>query len=96
MYAVLLPLLALAPAKDPVPAPDDVKAGWVAFAVFIALGIAVALLGISLTRHLRTVRANAERGDVFAPSPERPSKTPRIPTQAERDAEAETGSDPQP
>ena len=81
-------LLLLAPAKDPVPAPDDVKAGWVAFGVFIALAVAVALLGISLTRHLRTVRSNAERGDVFDPSPVRPEKTPRIPTQAERDAEA--------
>ncbi|MCW2818675.1 MAG: hypothetical protein JWR42_1462 [Marmoricola sp.] len=92
---MLIPLLAHAAAKDPVPAPDDVKAGWVAFAVFIALGIAVAVLGISLSRHLRTVRANAERGDVFDPSPERPSKAPRIPTQAERDAEAgTTGPDP--
>ena len=95
MYAVLLPLLVL-PSKDPVPAPDDVKAGWVAFAVFIALGVAVALLGISLSRHLRTVRANAERGDVFSPSPERRSKTPRIPTQAERDAEAAGPTGPEP
>ena len=58
---------ALVSAADKAPAPEDVKAGWVAFAVFIALGIAVALLGFSLTRHLRTARSNAERG-VFGPT----------------------------
>ena len=63
------------------PAPEDVKAGWVAFAVFIALGVAVTLLGISLTRHLRTARNNAEQG-VFGPpgkdteSQTRPSDPP--------------------
>ena len=39
----------------------------VAFAVFIALCVAVALLGFSLTRHLRTARSNAEQG-VFGPT----------------------------
>ena len=58
---------ALVSAADQAPAPEDVKAGWVAFAVFIALGIAVALLGFSLTRHLRTARNNAEQG-VFGPT----------------------------
>ena len=47
---------------DKVPAPADVKAGWVAFGVFIALAIAVALLGFSLTKHLRKARDNAEKG----------------------------------
>ena len=32
---------ALVSAADKAPAPEDVKAGWVAFAVFIALGLAV-------------------------------------------------------
>ena len=58
---------ALVSAADKAPAPEDVKAGWVAFAVFIALGIAVALLGFSLTRHLRKARSNAELG-VFGPT----------------------------
>ena len=62
---LLLPLLVKG--ADKVPAPEDVKAGWVAFAVFIALGIAVALLGFSLTRHLRKARDNAEHG-VFGPT----------------------------
>ena len=58
---------ALVSAAGKAPAPEDVKAGWVAFAVFIALGIAVALLGFSLTRHLRKARSNAEQG-VFGPT----------------------------
>jgi hypothetical protein len=58
---------ALVSAADKAPAPEDVKAGWVAFAVFIALCLAVALLGFSLTRHLRTARSNAEQG-VFGPT----------------------------
>ena len=49
-------------AADPVPAPNDVKAGWAAFAVFLALAVAVALLGFSLAKHLRRVRDNAEAG----------------------------------
>ena len=58
---------ALVSAADKAPAPEDVKAGWVAFAVFIALCLAVTLLGFSLTRHLRTARDNAEHG-VFGPT----------------------------
>ena len=53
---------ALVSAADKAPAPEDVKAGWVAFAVFIALCVAVTVLGFSLTRHLRTARSNAEQG----------------------------------
>ena len=58
---------ALLSAADKAPAPEDVKAGWVAFAVFIALCLAVTLLGFSLTRHLRKARDNAEHG-VFGPT----------------------------
>ena len=70
---------ALVSAADQAPAPEDVKAGWVAFAVFIALGIAVTLLGFSLSRHLRKARSNAEQG-FFGPtdaaSEERPGRRP--------------------
>ncbi len=74
LLTVLLPLVEDGP--DKVPAPEDVKAGWLAFSVFIALGIAVVLLGISLTRHLRKARANAELGR-FDPSDskDRPTST---------------------
>jgi hypothetical protein len=47
---------------DKTPKPADVKAGWVAFFVFIALGVAVVLLGMSLSRQLRKTRSNAEHG----------------------------------
>ena len=62
MNSLVSLVLVVVQAADPVPADGDVKAGWVAFAVFIALAIAVVLLGISLTRHLRRVSANQEAG----------------------------------
>jgi hypothetical protein len=61
----LVPLLAAG--ADKVPAPEDVKAGWGAFAIFILLAVAVALLGWSMSRHLRKARDNAELG-AFDPS----------------------------
>jgi hypothetical protein len=66
---------ALLSAADKAPAPEDVKAGWVAFAVFIALCLAVTLLGFSLTRHLRTARSNAEQG-AFGPTDTAPAEQP--------------------
>ena len=58
---------AIVAGADKVPAPEDVKAGWLAFAVFIALGLAVAFLGFSLTKHLHKASHNAEQG-AFDPS----------------------------
>jgi hypothetical protein len=46
------------PYVDRVPADKDVTAGWLAFAVFIALGLAVVFLGFSLTKHLRRAEEN--------------------------------------
>jgi hypothetical protein len=54
-------LLFLTDPSEP-PAAEDVKAGWVAFAVFIALCIAVALLGWSLVRQLRKAQAAKDAG----------------------------------
>ncbi len=68
-------ILLIVAGVDKVPADDDVKAGWVAFGVFIALAIAVALLGWSLTRHLRRAKDNAAAG-AFGPVDE-PSGQPR-------------------
>jgi hypothetical protein len=74
MNPLILPLdlwvSLLVPAVDKVPAPEDVKAGWLALGVFVALAVAVALLGVSLTRHLRKARDNADRG-AFDPSDKR-------------------------
>ncbi len=65
----LMLLAALVVTADPTPAPEDVKAGWVAFGVFLALAVAVAFLGFSLSRHLRKARTNADLG-VFDASDE--------------------------
>ena len=47
---VLLPQLA-----QKTPQPEDVKAGWLGFTVFLLLAAAVAFLGMSLRKHLRKV-----------------------------------------
>lgn len=57
--AVLTGLVTLA---DKAPNPEDVKAGWGAFALFAGLAIAVGLLGWSPTRHLKKTQANADAG----------------------------------
>jgi hypothetical protein len=67
LTAVLVPL------ADKIPADKDVKAGWVAFVVFIGLCLAVAFLGYSLTKHLKRARTNADHG-MFDPS-DKPSKS---------------------
>ena len=72
MIAVLITL-----AADKAPKDEDVVAGWVAFGIFIALGIAVVLLGISLTKHLKKVDRAAEQG-LYDPSTRRKT-TPQIP-----------------
>lgn len=47
---------------DEVPKPEDVKAGWGAFALFLGMIVVIGLLGWSLTKHLRTAQANQEAG----------------------------------
>lgn len=42
-------------AEDKSPKPEDVKAGWGAFAIFIGLCLLVGFLGWSLTRQLKKV-----------------------------------------
>jgi len=48
------------------PEDEDVVAGWIGFAFFIGLVVAVALLGWSLTRHLRKAERAAAAG-VYGP-----------------------------
>jgi hypothetical protein len=57
----MLPLL-LALATDPVPTDNNVKAGWTAFAVFLLLLAAVALLGWSFSRQLKKVKRAKDAG----------------------------------
>ncbi len=50
------------------PEDEDVTAGWTAFAIFILLGIAVAILGWSLTRQLRKAQHSKDTG-VYGDAP---------------------------
>jgi hypothetical protein len=72
---------ALVSLVDDVPEPEDVKAGWTAFALFIGGLVAVGLLGWSLVRQLRKVE-NARKRGVYGDEPE--------------DAEAPAEETPQP
>lgn len=47
---------------DPTPKPEDVKAGWGAFALFILLIAAVVFLGFSLVKQLRKAQAAQDAG----------------------------------
>jgi hypothetical protein len=44
------------------PEPEDVKAGWLAFGLFLALCAAVVLLGFSLVKQLRKAQAAKDAG----------------------------------
>jgi CDP-diglyceride synthetase len=44
------------------PAPEDVKAGWVALIIFLLLAVAVAILGRSLFTHLRRAQDSKDAG----------------------------------
>jgi hypothetical protein len=62
MTTVVLFVTGVLALVDKTPNANDVKAGWTAFAVFLGLGVAVVLLGMSLSRHLKKARASADRG----------------------------------
>jgi hypothetical protein len=66
---------------DGVPEDEDVKAGWIAFAIFIGLIVAVALLGWSLVKQLRKVDA-AEEAGLYDPSDKKPVPMPSVETPA--------------
>jgi hypothetical protein len=44
------------------PEPKDVKAGWLAFGIFLALVVATALLCVSFVRQLRKAQAAKDAG----------------------------------
>jgi hypothetical protein len=56
------------------PEPEDVKAGWTAFVVFLLLIGAVAFLGFSLAKHLRRAQAAEEAGLYGSEEPAKPDK----------------------
>jgi hypothetical protein len=51
-------LALVAPLVEQGPDPSDVKAGWVALAIFLLLGLAVVFLGFSLVKHLKRAKAH--------------------------------------
>ena len=48
-------------AADKPPNPADVKAGWLAFGIFIALAVAVVLLWLSFRRQLKKIDFDEEK-----------------------------------
>ncbi|MGI8523206.1 MAG: hypothetical protein ACR2K3_07830 [Nocardioides sp.] len=60
----MLQLIVLAAASDPVPADNDVKAGWVALVLVLLLCAAVALLMFSFVKQMRKVR-DADAAGVY-------------------------------
>ena len=59
MNSVLVALVSFA---DQSPQPEDVKAGWGAFALFLLLIAAVVLLAFSLVKQLRKAQAAKDAG----------------------------------
>jgi hypothetical protein len=47
---------------DKTPEPEDVKAGWTAFIIFLLLAAAVAVLGFSLVKQLRKAQSAKDAG----------------------------------
>lgn len=78
---------------DQVPKDEDVKAGWLAFGIFIALILAVAVLGRSLVTQLRKAKA-AEEAGLYDPSePRRSPQRPTIPVVDPQDRSADRTTD---
>ena len=72
---------------DPVPAENDVTAGWTALLIFVGLIIAVVILGRSLAKQLRRAQAARDAGvygDPPAAAPEEDDVSPEPPSAAPR------------
>lgn len=74
-HTLLLVTDAIRVADEKGPEPEDVKAGWAAFGIFLALALAVVFLGFSLVKQLRKAQANKDAGafgdEPVAPATER-------------------------
>ena len=74
--ALLVLLLPLADNPDPVPAKEDVTAGWVALLVFVFLILAVVVLARSFVKQLRKAQAARDAG-VYGDPPTAPGGKPQ-------------------
>jgi hypothetical protein len=79
LHALVTPLITplVLVLADPTPEPEDVKAGWLAFALFIGLILAVVFLGFSLVKQLRKAQAAQDAGVYDEPDDTRPSTGPK-------------------
>ena len=75
MHHLALQIFAL----DPVPSDNNVKAGWGAFAIFVLLILAVALLCWSFVKQMRKVKAANEAGVYDEPAADRPDRSDQLP-----------------
>ena len=71
MNALLVAFVSFA---DKSPKPEDVKAGWGAFALFLLLVAAVVFLGFSLVKQLRKAQAAKDAGVYDEPADKRDSR----------------------
>jgi hypothetical protein len=74
---------------DETPKPEDVKAGWTAFTIFLLLLAAVALLGWSLTRQLRKAQAAQDAG--VYDDPDAPEAPPAVDEASAEPGDGSTG-----
>ena len=80
----MIDVVALALASDPRPDDNNVVAGWVGFAVMIALIVAVVFILRSFTKQLKKVDAAQQAGVFEDKKPEEPSRPTRPPTSRPR------------
>lgn len=59
---LLLAVVSFADQLPEGPEPEDVKAGWTAFAIFLLLGVAVVFLMFSMVKQLRRAQAAKDAG----------------------------------
>ena len=72
MPSLTLLTTAILALTDKTPQPEDVKAGWTAFAIFLLLAAAVVFLGFSLVKQLRKAQAAKDAGVFDDSDEERP------------------------
>jgi hypothetical protein len=76
MILATVPQLLVLAASQEGPAPEDVKAGWLGFGVWLALAAALVFLAFSLVKHLKKVNFDDGSGPAEGEGPGRDADTP--------------------